>query len=49
MEASLEKIAKVYDKAGVKDKFTGRFYDVPHQFDVAMQNDAFAWFDEQLR
>jgi dienelactone hydrolase len=25
MEASLEKIAKVYDKAGVKDKFTGRF------------------------
>lgn len=49
MEASVEKIAKVYEKAGVKDKFSGRFYDVPHRFDVAMQDEAFGWLDKQLR
>jgi dienelactone hydrolase len=49
MEASVEKIAAVYDKAGVKERFSGRFYDVPHRFDVAMQDEAFAWFDEQLK
>lgn len=49
MEASVAKIAKVYSKAGVKEKFSGRFYDVPHRFDVAMQDEAFAWLDKQLK
>lgn len=49
MEASVEKIAKVYEKAGVKEKFSGRFYDAPHRFDVAMQDEAFAWLDQQLK
>ena len=42
MEASISKIGKVYEKAGVKEKFSGRFYDVPHRFDVAMQDEAYA-------
>jgi dienelactone hydrolase len=49
MEASVAKIAAIYDRAGAKDRFTGKFYDVPHRFDVAMQDDAFAWFDQQLK
>jgi hypothetical protein len=32
----------------VKDKFVGRFYDVPHRFTRQMQDDAFAWFDQRL-
>ena len=32
MQAAVKEIAAVYTKAGGKDKFTGRFYDVPHKF-----------------
>ena len=49
MKEAVEKIAAVYEKAGVKDRFTGRFYDEPHQFTLAMQDDAFAWLDKQLK
>ena len=49
MEASVKKIAAAYEKGGLKDRFSGRFYEVPHQFDVTMQEEAFAWFDNQLK
>jgi dienelactone hydrolase len=49
MKESLEVIAKVYEKGGVKDKFTGRFYDVPHKFTKDMQADAFAFLDRHLK
>ncbi|MGE3805823.1 MAG: alpha/beta hydrolase family protein [Gemmataceae bacterium] len=49
MKDSLTKIAKVYEKAGVKDRFTGRFYDAPHMYNKQMQDDAFAWFDQHLK
>jgi dienelactone hydrolase len=48
MQESLEQIAAGYERAGVKDKFSGRFYDVPHTFNRQMQDDAFAWFDRHL-
>jgi hypothetical protein len=48
MQESLEQIAAGYERAGVKDKFSGRFYDVPHTFSRQMQDDAFAWFDRHL-
>ena len=48
MKESVEQIASVYQKAGVKDKFSSRFYDVPHRFTREMQEDAFVWFDRQL-
>lgn len=48
MQASIEKIAAVYAKAGHKDRFTGRFHDVPHIFTRAMQDEAFAWLDREF-
>ena len=48
MQEAVEKIAAVYDKAGVRDHFSGRFYDAPHCFTVSMQDEAFAWLDQRL-
>ncbi len=48
MQESVEKIAAVFDKAGCKDKFVGKFHDVPHRFSLAMQDDAFAFLDDRL-
>jgi dienelactone hydrolase len=49
MQDAVRKIAAVYSKGGAPDAFTGKFYDVPHRFDVPMQEDAFGWFDKHLK
>ncbi len=49
MKESVEVIAKVYEKAGSKEQFTGRFYDVPHKFTKEMQDDCFAFLDRHLK
>jgi len=49
MRDSVAKIAAIYKKAGAEDAFASRFYDVPHIFNLAMQDDAFAWFDRHLK
>jgi dienelactone hydrolase len=49
MKESVEKITAVYAKAGVKERFSGRFYDQPHRFTRDMQDEAFDWFDQQLK
>lgn len=49
MEAAVKGIADVYARAGIADRFVSRFYDVPHEFNVEMQEDAFAWLDGHLR
>jgi hypothetical protein len=38
----------LYAQAGVAKQFAGRFYDVPHRFTRAMQDEAFAWLDQHL-
>jgi hypothetical protein len=48
MQESLKQIGALYRSAGAADKFTGRFYDVTHQYSRSMQDDAFAWFERQL-
>src|SRR5262249_19417237 len=48
MKAAVERIAAAYEKAGCKEQFAGRFYDAPHQFTRAMQDDAFAFLDRHL-
>lgn len=49
MKESVQKIDDVYAKAGARDRFSGRFYDVPHIFTRQMQDEAFDWLDRQLR
>lgn len=48
MQDSVRKIGAVYEKGGVAQKFSGRFYEAPHQFTRAMQDEAFAWLDQHL-
>jgi dienelactone hydrolase len=48
MKESVARIAAVYEKAGLKDRFAGRFYDAPHMFTKAMQEEAFDWLDAHL-
>jgi hypothetical protein len=48
MQEAVEKIAAVYEKAGIRDRFSGRFYDAPHRFTLSMQEEAFDWFDQRL-
>lgn len=49
MQESVDKISAIYHQAGAPERFTSRFYDVPHQFNVAMQEDAFDWLDGKLK
>ncbi len=49
MEEAVRTIAAVYRKAGASGQFASRFYDVPHIFNVEMQEDAFAWLDKRLK
>jgi len=49
MEEAVQKIAAAYGKAGAKSAFTAKFYDVPHIFNIEMQDDAFAWLDHHLK
>ncbi len=49
MERADRILAEVYRKAGAADRYQGKFYDGPHKFDAAMQQDAFGWFDRWLK
>jgi dienelactone hydrolase len=49
MEEAVKKIGAIYDKAGATESFTARFYDLPHIFNVAMQEEAFDWLDAKLK
>jgi dienelactone hydrolase len=48
-DAAVEKIRKVYAKAGAPSRLASRAFPVGHQFDLAMQEFAFEWLDEGLR
>ncbi len=42
-------LGDVYAKAGAIDRYRCTFYPGPHKFDLPMQAEAFAWFDQWLR
>jgi len=48
MEAAAEKIQAVYAALKRPERFRSKFYDVPHQFNVEMQEEAFAWLQKWL-
>jgi dienelactone hydrolase len=49
MEAAANKIRAVYQDLKRPDRFQSKLYDVPHTFNVEMQEDAFQWLDKWLR
>jgi dienelactone hydrolase len=49
MRESCEKISSVYQSIGCGEKFKSAFYDVSHQFNRAMQEEAFSWLDRWLK
>ena len=49
MEESVTKLEAIYKKAGVAKAFESRFFDVPHIFNIEMQEYAFEWLDRILR
>ena len=42
-------LAEVYKKAGAADKYKCSYYPGIHKFDLAMQVEAFNWFDKWLK
>jgi dienelactone hydrolase len=48
MEAAADKIRAVFADQKHAERFQSRFYDVPHQFNAEMQDDAFAWLEKWL-
>jgi dienelactone hydrolase len=48
MQGAVDKLAAIYAKAGMPERFRGTFYDAPHSFLPPAQEEAFAWFDRWL-
>lgn len=49
VQQAFDKITSVYQKAGAAGNFQGVTYDGPHEFNVPMQEKAFAWLDRFLK
>ena len=48
MQGAVEKLGRIYAKAGIRERFRGTFYDDTHSFRPAMQEEAFDWLDRWL-
>ncbi|MEX2263432.1 MAG: hypothetical protein WD696_15855 [Bryobacteraceae bacterium] len=48
MQQAAEKIGAVYAALGKPERYRSKFYDVPHQFNAEMQEEAFDWLDKWL-
>jgi dienelactone hydrolase len=49
MRKSNEKLIRIYRKMEKEELYSGRFFAGGHQFDTAMQDEAFGWFDRWLK
>ena len=49
VRAAFAKIGACFQKAGAAERQRCRLYDAPHQFNVQMQDEAFAWLARTLR
>jgi dienelactone hydrolase len=48
MRRAVERLERIYAKAGVPERFRGVFHDEPHAFTRAMQEEAFEWLARWL-
>jgi dienelactone hydrolase len=46
VKASFAKLQACYQKAGIPEKFRGRLYEAPHEFNADMQAEAWAWLEK---
>ncbi len=49
IEDAYAKMRAVWESQRAGHKLDARIYDVPHLFDLKMQQDAFEWLDRQLK
>jgi hypothetical protein len=49
MEEAADKLRRVYGDLEHPERFRSKFYDVPHQFNRSMQEEAFDWLGSWLR
>jgi dienelactone hydrolase len=49
MKRAAQILQAIYDKAGAGESYRCTFYPGPHKFDLAMQAEAFDWFDQWLK
>ena len=48
VQASFDKLAACYHKAGIPDRFRGSWYDTAHEFNLTMQAEAWAWLKKWM-
>jgi hypothetical protein len=48
MQGAVNKLTRIYQKAGIRERFRGTFYDEPHSFKPDMQEETFEWLDRWL-
>ena len=48
MQKAVDRLTRIYTKAGIAERFRGTFFDVPHVFLPPMQEETFEWFDRWL-
>lgn len=48
MREAAAQIENVYAHLGHPERYRAQFFDVPHRFDAAMQQEAYGWFDRWL-
>ncbi len=46
VHASFDKLTACYNKAGIPEKLRTRLYDTPHEFNSAMQDEAWEWLQK---
>lgn len=49
VRAAFEKLAACYAKAGIPERLRTRLYDTPHEFNLAMQAEAWEWLAKHVR
>jgi dienelactone hydrolase len=48
VKAAYSKMHRVWESQNVSDKLVTKFWPVPHEFNLEMQEEAFTWLDKQL-
>jgi hypothetical protein len=49
MRDSVDLLGNRFRQAGAASQFRGAFYDEPHHWTTAMQDEAFEWLDRHLK